>query len=219
MTYVIAYCLCQMTGLIRKLLIIFVLAYSICALALMIDMDVNSDQRYNSFTEMRNNLMQMGIPYDYAQLSAGDYLPANDVYQYFWEDSKFIKKVNENRHDYEVICTEVDGEYLPLAYERQGTTIRFSYDSDYEELIMLPLTYYKGYRIYLINEDGSKTRLEYEDIGRYKQLAFRCKSGSHVYECNYEGTMIQKTSFIISAITAAALAVYLMKRKVSNKGI
>ena len=219
LTYVIAYCLCQLTGLVRKLLIIFVLAYSICALALMIDMDVNSDQRYNSFTEMRNNLMQMGIPYDYAQLSAGDYLPANDVYQYFWEDSKFIKKVNENRHDYEVICTEVDGEYLPLAYERQGTTIRFSYDSDYEELIMLPLTYYKGYRIYLINEDGSKTRLEYEDIGRYKQLAFRCKSGSHVYECNYEGTMIQKTSFIISAITAAALAVYLMKHKVSNKGL
>ena len=106
-----------------------------------------------------------------------------------------------------------------VLYERQGTTIRFSYDSDYEELIMLPLTYYKGYRIYLINEDGSKTRLEYEDIGRYKQLAFRCKSGSHVYECNYEGTMIQKTSFIISAITAAALAVYLMKHKVSNKGL
>ena len=70
-----------------------------------------------------------------------------------------------------------------------------------------------------INEDGSKTRLEYEDIGRYKQLAFRCKSGSNVYECNYEGTMIQKTSFIISAITAAALAVYLMKHKVSNKGL
>lgn len=218
LTYVIAYCLCQMTGLIRKLLIIFVLAYSICALALMIDMDVNSDRRYNSFAEM-SDIMQTDQPYDIAQLSAGDYLPANDVYQYFWEDSKFIKKVNENRHDYEVICTEVDGEYLPLAYERQGTTIRFSYDSDYEELIMLPLTYYKGYRIYLINEDGSKTRLEYEDIGRYKQLAFRCKSGSHVYECNYEGTMIQKTSFIISAITAAALAVYLMKRKVSNKGI
>lgn len=37
---------------------------------------------------------------------------------------------------------------------------------------MVPLTYYKGYSVYVIDFDGNLERLEYEDIGRYKQVAF-----------------------------------------------
>ena len=73
--------------------------------------------------------------------------------------------------------------------------------------MMLPLTYYKGYSVYAIDSDGNAVRLGYEDIGRYKQVAFRNKVGTYDYYCYYEGTTIQKVSLFVSALTAIVTVV------------
>lgn len=88
-----------------------------------------------------------------------------------------------------------------LLNTKEWYKISFSYTSNYDLLMMVPLTYYKGYSVYVIDFDGNLERLEYEDIGRYKQVAFWVKPGTYDYYCYYEGTSIQKVSLYISVIT------------------
>lgn len=145
--------------------------------------------------------------YDRFQISGGEYLPANDLYQYKYEDAKYIKIVDEDRYNYYLACNSVDGKDVPIEYERNGSHIYFTYTSEFNTLMMLPLTYYKGYSVYAIDSDGNVERLGYEDIGRYKQVAFRNKVGTYDYYCYYEGTTIQKVSLYVSTFTAIVTVV------------
>lgn len=174
LTHVITYSLTQITLKTRNIFMIIIVVYSCINMALVFHYDfINDDHCYNNqtyyepFSKSTHN-----EAYDWLQISNGEYLPVNDVYQYKLDDSSLIKIVEDDRYNYYEACNVIDGKTIPVEYKRNGTKISFSYTSNYDLLMMVPLTYYKGYSVYVIDFDGNLERLEYEDIGRYKQVAF-----------------------------------------------
>lgn len=209
LTYVITYSLLQINPKTKCLMIAVIVFYSFINMALLYYYDSRMIERcYNEQSyEEAYSILIPSDSYDRFQISGGEYLPANDLYQYKYEDAKYIKIVDEDRYNYYLACNSVDGKDVPIEYERNGSHIYFTYTSEFNTLMMLPLTYYKGYSVYAIDSDGNVERLGYEDIGRYKQVAFRNKVGTYDYYCYYEGTTIQKVSLYVSTFTAIVTVV------------
>lgn len=209
LTYVITYSLLQINPKTKCLMIAVIVFYSFINMALVYYYDSRMIERcYNEQSyEEAYSILIPSDSYDRFQISGGEYLPANDLYQYKYEDAKYIKIVDEDRYNYYLACNSVDGKDVPIEYERNGSHIYFTYTSEFNTLMMLPLTYYKGYSVYAIDSDGNVERLGYEDIGRYKQVAFRNKVGTYDYYCYYEGTTIQKVSLYVSTFTAIVTVV------------
>lgn len=210
LTYVITYSIIQLKNpKIKNFFIIIVVLYSCLNMLLIFYYDrISIEHCYNNQTyDEAFSIYTKSDSYDRFEISGGEYLPANDLYQYKYEDANYIKIVEEDRYNYYLACNRVDGKDVPIEYERNGSHIYFTYTSEYDTLMMLPLTYYKGYSVYAIDSDGNAERLGYEDIGRYKQVAFRNKVGTYDYYCYYEGTTIQKVSLYISTVTAIATVV------------
>ena len=217
LTYVITYSIIQLKNpKIKNFFIIIVVLYSCLNMLLIFYYDrISIEHCYNDQTyDEAFSIYTKSDSYDRFEISGGEYLPANDLYQYKYEDANYIKIVEEDRYNYYLACNKVDGKDVPIEYERNGSHIYFTYTSEFNTLMMLPLTYYKGYSVYAIDSNGNAERLGYEDIGRYKQVAFRNKVGTYDYYCYYEGTTIQKVSLYVSAVTAiATVAVCVIKAK------
>ncbi len=130
-----------------------------------------------------------GISKDYneKQISGAEYLQVTEKNNYLM-DTTFIKEVK-------------DGLYNDVIYDynRNFTKIEFEYDSNEEKLLMLPLTYYKGYKAYAI-KDGIKTEIEVVDVDVYKKVGIYTLEGNYTYYVYYKGTTIQYISLMISAI-------------------
>lgn len=223
LTYVITYSLLKINSKARYLLMAIIVFYSCINMISVYYYDLKMTKRcYNRQSyEEAYSTSALSDSYDNIQLSAGEYLPANDLYQYKDEDASYIKIVLEDRYNYYIACNKINGIDVPIEYKRNGTHIYFTYTSEYETLMMLPLTYYKGYSVYAIDSKGNAKRLGYEDIGRYKQVAFRNKIGTYDYYCYYEGTTIQKVSLYISMFTAIAttVAIAVSKKHKNTKSL
>lgn len=128
-----------------------------------------------------------------------------------------------------------NGEYLPLTYdinyreyagvimynnldsciyeyERSGTTINFNTSFDYDCEMLLPLTYYKGYKAYEVSGNG-KQEIAVRNNKYYHLLEVPVEAGDRSYVVGYKGTIIQKLSLVISLI---AIVVVFSGKRMNN---
>lgn len=149
--------------------------------------------------------------YNVREMSMGDYLPTTYVVNYLL-DSQTIKIINNEDSSYYDACGVNN---LPIEYTRRGSKIEFNWESkEYPDTIMVPLTYYKGYSIYAIDDNGNKQSLKYKMVYQYKQVAFETLVGKYTYSVHYDGTKIQNISLLISTLSFLSLSVfYILKRR------
>lgn len=84
---------------------------------------------------------------DYAIIQGSEYLPIMDESgDFYYPDSLLLKLIKQNT-DYEAIYIKKNNDSIPLSYNRKGTHIEFEYSAQGNELLMLPLTHYKGYKV------------------------------------------------------------------------
>lgn len=123
--------------------------------------------------------------YKRVELCGGDYLPLDSVD--FRSYSNSVKLV--------------DGSDTNISYLKNGTTLTFEVGEEYVgEKIVLPITIYKGYKLYV---DGSDVI-----INRYNGLiSFECnKAGS--YTLRYENTPVRNICIITSGVSVVYLIVF-----------
>ena len=138
------------------------------------------------------------------EISGGEYLPVTEKVNYL-KETKFIKEVTE------------DG-YLDIIYDydRYFTKVDFTFDFENKKTIMLPLTYYKGYKAYKV-DNGEYKEIKILNIPEYKKVGFCVDAGLGTYHCEYVGTTVQKASLVISSITAIYTILYYYKYRPYNK--
>ena len=131
----------------------------------------------------------------WSELCGGEYLPLS----------------SPNYLTYSTRFKDDKGNDLNISSERDGTDLYFDIEEKYtDQLIELPVTYYKGYEIYLL-ENGTRTSVSTfaSDNGL---VAFNAeKSGSYV--CTYQHTYIQIGSLAVSVFTLAVLMMMLVRKK------
>ena len=131
----------------------------------------------------------------WSELCGGEYLPLS----------------SPNYLTYSTRFKDDKGNDLNISSERDGTDLYFDIEEKYtDQLIELPVPYYKGYEIYLL-ENGTRTSVSTfaSDNGL---VAFNAeKSGSYV--CTYQHTYIQIGSLAVSAFTLAILMILLVRKK------
>ena len=143
-----------------------------------------------------------GIDKDYneKQIAGAEYLPVTLKNNYL-VDTTFIKEVKNGLYN-DVIYD----------YNRNFTKVEFEYDCNEEKLLMLPLTYYKGYGAYAI-KDGVKTEIEVVDVDVYEKVGIYTLEGNYTYCVYYKGTAIQHLSLIISALSFILIMIFIIKNK------
>lgn len=149
--------------------------------------------------------------YNFYEMFAAEYLPPTESYDYL-KESTYIKKINGNDFD-EIL---IGNDYLP--YDRRGTNISFDYDSIGDELLMVPLTYYKGYKVYVFDENN-KQEIKLVTNEKYKQVSFKTISGNHHYVIHYDGTNIQKITLLLSCSSVFFVFMYcfVIKKYIRNR--
>ena len=150
--------------------------------------------------------------YNFLEMFAAEYLPPTEQYDYLRE-STHIKRIENNTYN-EVTIDKEKKEFLP--YKKDGTNISFDYETNGNELLMVPLTYYKGYNAYY-SDGNKKQKIELEIVDKYKQVSFRSLPGNNHYEVHYEGTFIQHISLLVSSLTIIMLFIYCFIKKKNYK--
>ncbi len=127
--------------------------------------------------------------YKRVELCGGDYLPLDSV----------------DFRTYSNTIKTSDGMDTDIEYSKDGTTLSFDVSDDYVNTrLVLPITIYKGYKLYLNDKEVS--------IERYNSLiSFQCTEGGS-YTLRYKNTTIRNVSFIISGLTL----VHLLFKKVKQ---
>ena len=129
------------------------------------------------------------------EVENAEYLPANWVFNYQKASKCIVFEVGTD-----AICQ----------YIRNGSYFDFYTDFDQNYRIMLPVTWYKGYAIYEIDEDYNYLKqLSVWSNELTNQLSMEAEAGHHHYVVFYQGTRIQKYSMIITTFTAFAILLYI----------
>ena len=143
-------------------------------------------------------------PMNFSEIENAEYLPFGWNFNY-QKASKCILFENGN----ETICN----------HERYGSHFDFytNYQEDYR--IMLPATWYLGYRAQEIDDDGNVIK----DVHLWKnessnRITMTAEKGYHHYRVWYSGTKVQKASTIISLATSVSLILFMInnRRKVNQ---
>jgi len=135
----------------------------------------------------------------------GEYLPYTLKIDYLEKDV-----------DYLDMGTYISYENLQptwIEYERKGSSFTFETNFEDRQWILLPQSYYKGYKAYEILEDGSKKELEIYNDNNTHRLGIKIDAGTHLVYTKYEGTLIQKASAVVSIISYIGLVVLIIKRR------
>ena len=125
--------------------------------------------------------------YNEIEIVGAEYLPVTEVNDYL-EDTTFIKIVKDGLY-----------EDIIYDYDRSFTKISFAYNSVGGELLMMPLSYYKGYSAYAV-KDGERCELKVIDVPKYEKVGIYTLPGNYEYHIYYEGTVIQFASLAISTL-------------------
>lgn len=103
-----------------------------------------------------------------------------------------------------------------IDFTRNGSKIEFYYnDTENPMVIHIPLVYYKGYKAYIEEDNGNKTELFISQDEYSKNIHLnsdRIITGKVTVE--YKITLIQKFSYVVTAITLVLLTIYIYR---SNK--
>ena len=128
------------------------------------------------------------------ELAGADYLPLGSPN--FFKRSSAIR-VNDKETD--------------IPFIKKGTVLSFSVpESDAEETITLPITWYKGYQVYLV-KNGIRTSVD-SFSGVDRMVSFTAAEAGD-YICAYKRTPLRIFSLILSAVSFAALLVMLYRTK------
>lgn len=104
-----------------------------------------------------------------------------------------------------------------IEFTRRGSKIEFYYnDTENPMIIHIPLVYYKGYKAYIEEDNGTKTELFISQDEYSKNIILNSDkiiTGNITVE--YQITIVQKFSYVVTTITLILLIVYIYK---SNKG-
>lgn len=144
--------------------------------------------------------------------------------------------VNPNGIDYEILMSGYEignGEYIPVGfspddkdvyniyefdnkidYIKEGNMLKFEYSKNENEFkVHVPICYYKGYKAYLLNEEG-KVKEEIEvrrnELNSHLLLISDNKDIEGTVIVKYEMTTIQKIGYIISIMTFVILVNYII---------
>lgn len=150
------------------------------------------------------------VPYDKTksdynpnELAGAEYLPYTEYVNYNL-DNKSIKVLDSNN---------VFIEYS-YDYERSFTSIKFSTICMSDEIFMVPISYYKGYSTYELNDNKwNKINTTYSE--KYKRITIEANEGSHTYMVKYDGTLIQNISLAMSTIGVCFLIFFKINSKLS----
>ena len=151
--------------------------------------------------------------------------------------SKYIADVNVNPNsiDYEILMSGTligNGEYMPLGfdssdddvysiydfktkidYKKENSKLSFDYKkSDNEFKVHVPLTYYKGYKAYVIKDDvktDDKIEVKRNELNSHLLLIGDSNiEGKIVVE--YDMTIMQKIGYVISIMTLVLFINYII---------
>ena len=156
---------------------------------------MNNKATYDNIFVSSNNDQ---FDYNEFQISGAEYLPIN-YYNSFRNDTTFIKKVEDKN----VI------DYI-YEYDRYFSEIKFNHNSDTKDTLMLPLSYYKGYKAYYIDNE-EYIELETINNEKYRKVSIETVPGNYCYIVKYVGTNIQFSSMVISLLTILILIIFRIK--------
>lgn len=126
-------------------------------------------------------------------IANGEYKPMK-----FSEDEKDVFNINEKEKK--------------IPFTRKGSKITFDYKDEKNKLeLHVPFTYYKGYRAYIVNDNGEKKELKVEKDNENAHLRVSGEeklTGKIIVE--YKMTVIQKCGYSISLITLILLISYVI---------
>jgi hypothetical protein len=98
-----------------------------------------------------------------------------------------------------------------IEFTRYGSKIEFNYlDTENEMTIHIPFTYYKGYKAYIEDENGIKTKLDVLEDENTKNVLIcsnEIKTGKITVE--YKMTAVQIIAYTITTVTFITLIVYI----------
>lgn len=121
--------------------------------------------------------------------------------------------------DYRTYSTAIqsNGTDLDISYKKNGTSLFFTLDEASANTAMsLPLTYYKGYRVYRITEEGYTAVKTSED--EHAMVCFE-SAGSGDYVCVYEHTPLQTGSALLSIGSLAIALVWVARLKMRTQNL
>ena len=132
----------------------------------------------------------------WSELCGGEYLPL----------------CSPNYLTYSTRFKDAQGHDLNISSERDGLDLYFDIEEKYAgQMIELPVTYYRGYQIYIIN-DGTETEVSTFESDNGLVAFYAETEGSYV--CTYRRTSVQTASMTISAVTLIlCLLMHIRKRK------
>ena len=145
----------------------------------------------NSITSYKYNL-----DYNHDELGGAEYLP-------------YTEKMDYNNDSLAIKCIDNNGQAVDYIYDynRLFSKIEFTCDNQKDLKLLLPLSYYKGYKAYeLIDNQWVMTNISYSPV--FKEILIDSKAGTHIYKVLYKGTAVQKISLIVSAVTLITLIIY-----------
>ena len=139
------------------------------------------------------------ILWNWEEVAGGEYLPF--AYDYRYVDTGDI-------------ITHLDYTDTGFPYERKGTTAHLETDLAEDEWLLLPTSWYKGYRVWEVDEDDNIITEMYVSQHEYSgRIQLHVPAGHHRYKVRYTGTKIQKASASLSVLTALFVLCCLLKRK------
>ena len=151
----------------------------------------------NSITSYKYNL-----DYNHDELGGAEYLPYTEYMDYN-NDLLAIKYIDKNKQMIDYIYEE----------DRHFSSIEFICDNEDELELLLPLSYYKGYKAYEMI-DGVYKNIDISINEKYKLIVVSSTSGRHKYKVIYENTTIQQVSLIASFIALGTIILY--QNKIRN---
>ena len=156
----------------------------------------------NSVTNFKYNL-----DYNHDELGGAEYLPYTE-YMNYKDDSLAIKFIDKNNAMIDCI----------YEYDRHFTSIEFTCDNQEDLELLLPLSYYKGYKAYeLISEEYKAVNISSDE--KYKLIELDSSKGLHTYKVTYEGTFVQKATLVISSLSIIVIFAYGILKKLISKRV
>ena len=185
--------------------LLIILAYCLTNLYICNNSALNGETNIlnnNATPKEINSIWNDGLlDYNHDELGGAEYLPYTEYLNYN-DDSLAIKYINENN---EIIDYIYD-------YDRNFTEIIFRCDNDSDLELLLPLSWYKGYKAYeLVNDKWVEIKSTYSPLN--KEVLINTNSGKHIYKVKYIGTLLQMISLTISFASMICLIIKLNFKK------
>ena len=185
---------------------VFVFSLSIILVYCLTNLYICNQSVLNSKTNRLNNnatVQQINsvwndnlLDYNHDELGGAEYLPYTEYLNYN-DDSLAIKYIDKNN---EIVDYIYD-------YDRSFTEIKFACENDLDLELLLPLSWYKGYKAYeLIDNKWVEIESKYSSLN--KEVVINSSKGDHTYKVKYTGTFVQYFSLGVSFICLISLFVY-----------